>query len=129
MTLPLSTAALIGGFLFGALSAYLAHRKGRNLYLWFFVGFFFGIFGVLVIFFAPSDKKKTASVPLPVTPEPAIQGPKDKFWYYLDPTHQQQGPMSHEALTSAWKNGQVTNSTFVWHEDLSEWKLLKEILS
>jgi len=129
MAFPLSTAALISAFLIGILSAYLAYRKGRNLYLWFFLGFVFGIFGILAIFFAPSEKKKPLSTPIPVKPEPAIQGPKDKFWYYLDPVNEQHGPMSHDALTCALKDGKVTPSTFVWHEDLAEWKPLKEMLN
>jgi len=129
MPFPLSTAALISAFLIGALSAYIAYRRGRNPYIWFFVGFVFGIFGIMAIFFAPSGKKKAIPMAQPVVkPEPAIQGPKDKFWYYLDLANQQHGPMSHDALTSAWKEGKVTLSTFVWNEDLVDWKPLKETL-
>ncbi len=129
MAFPLSTAALISAFLIGILSAYIAYRRGRNPYIWFFVGFVFGIFGIMAIFFAPSGKKKAAStVPIAIQPEPTIQGPKDKFWYYLDPSNQQQGPMSHDALTSAWKQGIVTPATYVWNEELTEWKLLKDMM-
>lgn len=131
MPYPLSTAALLFGFAFAILSAYLAHRRGRNPYIWFCVGFFFGIFGVMAIFFAPQKKPKEAVQPIP-EPIPApilsIQGPTDKFWYYLDPTHQQQGPMSLDALTLAWREGRISPATFVWHEDLSDWKPLKDLL-
>jgi len=129
MAFPLSTAAIISALLLGILSAYIAYRRGRNIYLWFFIGFVFGIFGILAIFFAPSDKKKAPILPVTRPPEPTIQGPKDKFWYYLDPANQQHGPMSHDALTLAWKDGKVTPASFVWHEDLSEWKTLKEMLN
>lgn len=107
----------------GAFSAYLAYRRGRNPYLWFIVGFLFGVFGIFAIFFATGPKK--AKIP-PLEPIYTIQGPTDKFWYYLDPTHQQQGPMSREALANAWKEGKIDLSTYVWHEELPEWKPLKE---
>lgn len=132
MFLPFTTATLVCGFLMGVLSAYLAHRRGKNLYLWFSLGFLFGIFGILAIFFAPNPKKKESSSVAPVIQEPApapsIQGPKDKFWYYLDPTHVQQGPVSFDALTTAWREGKITVSTYVWNEDLTDWKVLAELV-
>ncbi len=127
---PFSSAALIGGAIMGLLTSYIAYRRGRNLYLWFAIGFLFGIFGVMGIFFATRNKKKEipiASEPVPV-PQPIIVGPIDKFWYYLDPAHVQQGPMSHDALTSAWREGKITPNTYVWHEDLSDWKPLQELV-
>lgn len=114
----------ISACLFGSLSAYLAYKRGRNPYLWFFLGALFGIFGIMAVFFAAGPKPAPSA--LPAAPEPAIQGPKDKFWYYLDPANQQYGPMSHEALTSAWKEGKVGPSTFVWNEEWTEWKPLGE---
>lgn len=128
MQFPLSPTALLIAAGIGALSAYIAHRRGRNPYIWFFVGFIFGILGIMAIFFAPSGKKKAAAAPIDAKPEPTIQGPKDKFWYYLDLSNQQQGPMSHDALTLAWKDGTVNSATLVWHEDLTDWKPLKETL-
>lgn len=132
MEFPFSaTAAFCSGCLFGAISAYMAHRRERNPYAWFFIGFFFGIFGVLGIFFAPAKKKQPSLATLEAAAEsalPTIQGSKDKFWYYLDPSNQQQGPMSYSALNSAWKEGKVNLSTFVWNEDFADWKILKDLL-
>ena len=123
---PLSAAALFGGILIGSLSAYLAYRRERNPYLWFGIGFLFGIFGILFLFFSPSRKKK--EVPVEAAPLPTIQGPSNKFWYYLDPAQQQQGPMSLDALTTAWREGKIDLSTYIWHEDLSDWKPLQEMV-
>ncbi|MBM3183849.1 MAG: DUF4339 domain-containing protein [Chlamydiae bacterium] len=131
MTLPFSPLTLIIAFFTGLLGLYFARKRGRNPYAWFFIGFFFGVLGVMVIFFAPNPKKKSASVaetPKEV-PLPTIQGPSDKFWYYLDPTHQQIGPMSFEALKTAWQDGKVSLTTYVWHEELPEWKLLKDCVT
>lgn len=113
--------------LIGALSATLAYRRARNPYLWFFIGFIFGLFGVFAIFLLPLPTKKELPQP-PAQPQPYIDGPGDRFWYYLDPSSDQQGPMSRDALTHAWKKGEVHAETFVWHEDLSTWKPLQELI-
>ncbi|HSX25648.1 MAG TPA: DUF4339 domain-containing protein [Chlamydiales bacterium] len=122
---PLSAAALFGGIIIGALSAYLAYRRGKNPYLWFGLGFLFGIFGLLFLFFTPKKKEVPVQEEAPL---PTIQGPSNKFWYYLDPAQQQQGPMSLDALTAAWREGKIELSTYVWHEDLTDWKPLQEII-
>ncbi len=116
---------LVAGVM-GLVSAYLASKRGKNPLLWFALGFFFGIFGIFAILFASGPKK--APPPSPREPVLRIDGPVDKLWYYLDPEHKQQGPMSHDALSAAWKTGKVTASTYVWHENMSEWTPLKETL-
>jgi hypothetical protein len=113
----------------GFLSAHIANRRGRNSFLWFGIGFLFGILGILAIFLIPGAKKKQQPPILPqVTPQPYIDGPLDRFWYYLDSGHQQQGPMSLDALTKAWKRGEIAPSTLVWHEELTDWKELQELI-
>lgn len=123
------------------LSAYLAKKRGRNPIIWFLIGLTFGLLGLFSIFFFPSLKKgekkgsvapskkapyeEEALAPLP----PTIVGPSDKFWYYLDPLNAQQGPMSFDALTRAFGQGKITGTTYVWHEDLSDWKPLQEFFN
>ncbi len=122
-----ATLALSGCI--GALSAYLAIRQGRNPYLWFFIGIFFGLLGILVMFFAPGKQKpRQTAVPAAPLIEEILVGPTDKFWYYLDETHEQKGPMSFSALNKAWKQGTITTQTFVWNEEFSDWKPLKECI-
>lgn len=119
---------LVFAMIVGAFSAYYAYKKGKNPYLWFTIGFLFGIVGVFAFFFASmgKEKKKMEKKPRPVF---RIDGPLDKLWYYFDRTDQtQQGPMSHDALTRAWKEGRIGLSTYVWHEELPDWKPLKETL-
>ena len=128
MPFALTPAALIGACIIGSLAAYLSYRRGKNPYLWFFIGFFFGLLGIMAIFFAPFSKKKLPPAPAQAVPVFSIPGPTDKFWYYLDSSRQQQGPMSHHALVSAWKKGSVTLSTLVWNEELPEWKPLQELV-
>jgi hypothetical protein len=127
MDIHFSPVIIVGGLIMGAISAYLAHKREKNPYKWFVIGFLFGIFGVFAFFFATERKKQTN--PVVAQPILKIQGPIDKFWYYIDPLRQQQGPMSRDALNLAWKEGKVDLSTYVWHEDLPEWKPLKETLA
>ena len=134
MPMPLTPATILAALLFGAISAYLAHRRGRSPYKWFFIGFLFGILGLFAVFMAPpiKNKKAAAAVTSPQQIQgkllPAIQGPSDKFWYYLDPSHQQQGPMSHNALTSAFHQGKISLSTYVWNEEMADWTLLQKLV-
>lgn len=113
----------------GGVSAYLAYRRGQNPYIWFFVGFIFGLLGVFAMFFAPLPRRKKNKQIIPIPePKPFIEGPIDRFWYYLDGERQQQGPMSHNALTLAWKSGEIDTSTLIWHEELPNWKQLQDII-
>jgi len=127
MSMQLSPMLILASVAMGFLSAFFAKRRGRNPYTWFFVGFFFGLLGIMAIFFAPAPKKKLAPQP-PSKPLPTIEGPSNKFWYYLDSSHAQVGPISHSGLTSIWRQGKISLSTYVWHEELPEWKLLKEMV-
>ncbi len=128
MPINFSPLMLISAFLMGSVSAYVAYKRGKNPYLWFALGILFGIFGIFAIFFAPGPRKRAKEPVAAKEPVFVIDGPTDKFWYYLNPSHERQGPMSKEALTAAWKSGTIQPSTFVWHEDLTDWKPLKETL-
>lgn len=126
MMWPSFTTTLLFSAATGLLSAFLAHRRGNNPYLWFAVGFCFGMLGALCLFFAPKKKKFTPP-PAPI-PQPYLSGPLDKFWYYLDPSHTQVGPMSHTAISKEWQEGKIPTSTLVWHEELAEWQPLADLV-
>ncbi len=96
MHIPITPLTILAALLTGALGAYLAHRRGRNPYIWFCIGSFFGI---LVRLRSSSPQKKNSPKAKPGSPKEerplqTIQGPSDKFWYYLNPEHQQVG--THE---------------------------------
>ena len=113
------------------MSAYLAHLRKKNCYFWFAIGFIFGLFGVMALFLGylqDGRAKAAAADSPPPLPEPYVDGPIDRFWYYLDAGRQQQGPMSFEALTQAWKRGEISKASFVWHEELPEWKALQDLI-
>jgi len=113
----------------GSLSAYLAHKRGKNPLLWFFIGLLLGILGVFFIFFLPlkkrgtqrqdcsSDKGATIAI-APALPSSYLQ----KLWYYLAPDREQHGPMSFEALKRAFQEGRINSRTYVWNEEMEGWK-------
>ncbi len=115
---------VISSIIFGLTSAYLARRRGKNPYLWFFLGVLFGCFGVAAIVFGEKKPPKPASIPA----EPYIEGPQEHFWYYLDNARNQTGPMSFQAINDFWKKGKISPATFVWHRDLPDWKPLQDLI-
>ena len=46
------------GFIFGAIGAFIAEKKGRSHYEGFFLGFLFGLLGVIAEMFLPKKSKK-----------------------------------------------------------------------
>lgn len=118
----ISPLMVIAALAFGSFASYMAYRRGRSPYTWFILGFLFGIFGIFAIFFASNKKPAVEAEPIET-----IHGPTDKFWFYLDPTEKKQGPMSLNTLTTLWKEGKVGLSTYVWHEEMSDWTPLREV--
>lgn len=111
-----------------------ARTRGRNPQLWFWIGFIFGILGLIALFLLPSlaIQKKRSSVKLRPLPEiPSLLKAKDpthaqKLWYYLDQEQNQLGPMSLNALTQAWETKKIDKSTYIWNELMDNWQTCEE---
>ncbi len=126
---------------FGSACAYYARAQKRNPYIWFFLGLTFGLLGLLFLVLLPTFKrwssqsllKKRRVVEeqkLSATPTlESLIAPTflEKYWYYLDGERRQLGPMSFAALKKAWQEGKVVEDTYVWNEELSNWKVFKEL--
>lgn len=111
----------------GSIAAYGAKRTGRNPYLWFALGCFFGIFAILAVFFIKKRVQKVGPT-IPVTTEtPTRKTLPSRLWYYLDQNTQQKGPIQTFALEHAWEEGQILPSTYVWHEGMENWKTWQEV--
>src|SRR5579872_3989155 len=114
---------VIIGIVLGIASAYFAKRRGRNVYAWFFIGLFLGIFGLLLLFVLPEKKTETATSPAnpaastaslsDASASPKID-PKNLEWYYLDLEKHQYGPMSLEQLQTAFAEGKLNDLSYVW---------------
>jgi hypothetical protein len=125
--------ALLASTAFGLLSAYFAQKRGLNPRSWFWLGFLLGLFGVVSFFFLPSANKRRGrtrrlKTPVRPAPQPYLMGPQDKLWYYADETQGQVGPMSFRALDEAWKSGKCPPHAFVWHEEMPDWRPIKEVI-
>ncbi len=130
MELPITPLTIASSALFGIISAYFAYRQGRNPYVWFFIGLFFGMLGCFALLFSKRTKKilkPSEKNPLDDLPSLSISEPTNKLWYYLDHTHQQIGPISHNALVSNFQEKKISLSTYVWNEDMTEWKTLEQL--
>ena len=122
---------LINVFLFsgvmGLLCSHLAKRKGKKPPLWFFLGFLFGIFGLILLYIVPTFSKEEK--------QPAYKPPKPvehsdawiRMWYYLDPTHKQEGPLEFPDFIKKVKEKKVAKETLVWSEGMKEWKKLSDL--
>jgi hypothetical protein len=108
----------------GVTTLYYAKKQGKNPFLWFSIGFIFGLIGLCFLFFAPRRKKSSPqnknSPPIEVQPAPAF--PLNSLWYYLDKQEIQQGPMSFQKLQETHKEGIIDMETYIWNETLSDWK-------
>jgi len=131
MQIWLSILSIIISFFLACQCGHCAKRKGRDATVWFMAGAFFGIFALLILLFLPARKlNKIVAAPIaPDTPFEALSTlHTEKFWYFLDEHKTQYGPMSFTALKSAWNKGTIREKTFVWNEEMENWKPLKEVV-
>lgn len=134
--------------LVAAFCAYSAKLRGRNPFAWFVIGLFFGAIGFLVLYLLPSKKNpftftssipnsiqassKVEKVPTENTTNPpsstALPSVSQKLWYYLNEENERFGPMGFKLLKQAWIEDQISRETYVWNEDMENWKPVKEVL-
>jgi len=118
-----SILLFISSTLFGFFCFRIAKTKNRNPFFWFNMGVFFGLIGLIIIFFLKTKKI--------ITPQkiffPTEIITDTNFWYYIDETKKQIGPMSLKALFDKYKFGNISETTYVWNDTLKDWKELKEI--
>ncbi|KAG6558796.1 GYF domain 2 [Candidatus Rhabdochlamydia oedothoracis] len=112
----------------GWITALFAQKKGLNPRNWYIAGILFCALAFIAVLF---QRKKNLKIPNPVhKPEliPIDPPQRENLWYYLDEKGQQFGPISFQALTIAWKNKKIQGESYVWNEDLENWKKFKEVL-
>ena len=133
-----STLVLILLFALAIATAMLARQKGRDPYIWFAIGAFFGILGFILLMILPdaSDTEKQVQnaqkqPSLIIEAAPDTTHPHHEFllkeWYYVDLNKQQAGPVSFDQLQALWQQQQVTSLTFVWGEGMQAWQQLQNL--
>ena len=111
----------------GLTTSYYAKKRGRDRFGWFLIGMFFGLLGLIALFLLP---KKTKEI-IVITPLEEKKEKKPIFpglWYYLGEQNTQHGPMSIDALKKEREEGKILGTTFVWNENMENWKPLEETL-
>ena len=130
----------------GVITAYLAQKKERNPVLWFFLGVFLGILGVIILLFLPKKKRETTAKTAPASIQASTyhplsmpeelpfesQSPKTRLsqnpkihWYFIDQNQSSQGPVNFDAIKAAYKKGVINAGTMIWNEEIEQWTLLK----
>jgi hypothetical protein len=128
---------------FGVASAYFAKKQKRNPYIWFVVGLFLGIFGLLLLLMLPLVQRLRQKSPPPSQQSPTtitieakqasilIDSLKPEYekalWYYLDHKNMQKGPMSFQAFENEWGSGSINESSYIWSDVMTDWKTFKEV--
>lgn len=114
------------------LSFFCAHKaklRGRNPFVWFAIGFTFGLLGLLILYLLPPlTSQSLPKVYSSIEPrqKPLFKS-SQKLWYYLNSHNQRFGPMSLERLKEIWIENQIFKKTYVWNEEMKDWKLVEEL--
>jgi len=125
---------------FALISSFVAHKRSRNPYIWFCAGLFFSFLALMALLILPpvdggkeddleltEDLKEIQELETVEEPEEELPSSVDnRLWYYLDENGKQVGPMTLQALINEWIDKKVKENTFVWNEEMSDWKPLRE---
>jgi MFS family permease len=112
---------------FGFFASHFAKKRGRHPLGWFCVGLFLGVIGVLLLLLLPKVEKKSRPTPKPLRAFSKRSESWLKMWYFLDPTHAQQGPFEFPDMIKKWKENGIDETSFVWGEGMKEWKRLSDM--
>jgi MFS family permease len=117
------------GLFCGVLASYFATKRGRYPLGWFLIGFFLGAIGVLLLFVLPKVEKSPSRPPQKsLYPHLAVRSEAWlKMWYYLDPTHKQQGPFEFPDLIKKWKEKGICETSYIWGEGMPQWRRLSDL--
>jgi hypothetical protein len=131
--------------LWGCLNSYLAQYRGRNLYVWFLLGFLFGPFPLIFLYLLPAaGKVKEEDIEDIKEETPAETDNPDaaddaginiahhapfdqQDWYYLDEQRTQHGPHTFSEMRKFTRKEIISGQTYVWNQSMSNWKKVKDI--
>lgn len=129
---------LISWLLMGWLTSHLAQKRGRDPLIWFFIGLFLGLLGLILLFLLPNSDSKglvklkeneaAASSPQVIeTSAELIKPQTDNPLYYLDKNREQKGPISFSLFKQDWREGKIEKNTYVWREGQTNWEPVQNL--
>lgn len=126
---------LLSWFTLGWIASRMAERRGRNVAIWFILGFILGIIALIILYFLPPKNVLAIASPSPSNISPIASDESEdtssnslkKLWYYLDQENKQYGPMNFDALQNAWDTDLIGEKTYVWNEDMENWERLEAL--
>jgi hypothetical protein len=134
---------LLLNILFGWLTASYAQARGRDPFIWFAVGAFFNLFGLLALFLLPdarnpeekekeqeeTDSSAQRNETIEVKPSEVYTVTEfhQHEWFYYDTNRQQNGPIDFEQLKKLWISREINDATFIWHEGMSNWQKIGDL--
>jgi hypothetical protein len=120
---------VIGWIFFGIVCSKIASIKNRNARYWFILGLFFGLVGLIIIYFLNPLKKKNIYSPNVINQISVSKSlPNDNnYWYYLDNNKNQIGPVSVKKIFDNYFEGKISDTTYVWNDTMKDWSLLKDL--
>ena len=130
---------------FGIITSNVASTKGRDPFIWFFLGILGGWIALLVVFLLPAVEERLEGTipqdPISEDPEvgqvidvtstaeemePVAVEEEDATWFFLNEEHEQQGPVTESKLQELFDEGKLSETSYVWRDGMEEWKPLKE---
>lgn len=108
----------------------IAKRYQRNPFLWAILTLAFNCLPIFLLIWIEEKQKKKKSSPSPLRAPRLSPPPAESlvFWYYLDEKNCQQGPVPWDRIKRLWDEGILKAHSYVWNENLVEWKKAEEIL-
>jgi hypothetical protein len=116
--------SLLAGIIYGCICSHLAKKKGKNPVWWFAMGMACGIFAPIFLFFLPPTKKPNP----PILQSELFNTEELKIlWYYVEENRQQCGPVTIKGLLNAFKDGKLSESSYVWNEKMENWQMISHL--
>lgn len=143
-----SFAVLLFWTTIGCLTAYLAKQRGRNPVIWFFIGLFFSLLGLLLLLLLPSKATEAKQEDIKVPDIKAAHNESAAFsddsmyagpsmprisrdstldWYYIDNSSKVIGPLKLSELRKALLENKMDQKTYIWCDEFLDWTLISDL--
>lgn len=108
----------------------VAEQRGRRPHVWFWIGVFFGLPGLITLFLLPkavAEEPKSEQEIVVAAAEPLEPDPRTQSWFFVDSARAQQGPVTFRRLFTAWRDQLISADSLVWTEGMPEWQPIGQL--